>query len=180
MFQPTLSCVIKLLLATSSGLCQYVLIFWFLNFPPPGQTDVLVSLGRLLSAIITTLGPELAGSEASTLRSRSAIQVAASIMNSGGPSLQAEAISCLQQLHMFTRPGLQLSDLVPELVILLTSPHLGLRRASVACLRQLAQREAVTVCEGASGVNLPLKVKRKWKMLKAKYHSSIFFRTSRV
>ena len=125
---------------------------------------MLVSLGRLLSAIITTLGPELAGSEASSLRSRSAIQVAASIMSSGGPSLQAEAIACLQQLHMFTRPGprdcdrLQLSDLVPDLVMLLTSPHLGLRRASVACLRQLAQREAVAVCEVASGVNLPLKV----------------------
>ena len=56
---------------------------------------MLVSLGRLLSVIITTLGPELAGSEASSLRSRSAIQVAASIMSSGGPSLQAEAIACL-------------------------------------------------------------------------------------
>ena len=41
--EPTLSCVIKLLLVTSAS-----------------QTDVLVSLGRLLSAIITTLGPELA------------------------------------------------------------------------------------------------------------------------
>ena len=118
-----------------------------------GQTDVLVSLGRMMSAIITTLGPELAGSEASILSLRSAIQVAASIMSSGGPSLQAEAIACLQQLHMFTRPGprdsdrLQLSDLVPDLVMLLTSPHLGLRRASVACLRQLAQRENVAVCE---------------------------------
>ena len=125
---------------------------------------MLVSLGRLVSAIITTLGPELAGSQAT--RSGSAIQVAASIMSSAGPSLQAEAIACLQQLHMFTRPGprdcdrLQLSDLVPDLVMLLTSPHLGLRRASVACLRQLAQREAVAVCEVASGVNLPLKVIR--------------------
>ena len=135
----------------------------------PGQLDVLVSLGRLLSAIITTLGPELAGSEPSTQRSRSAIQVAASIMASGGPNLQSEAISSLQQLHMFTRPGpsdsdrLQLSDLVPDLVILLTSPHLGLRRASVACLRQLAQREATAVCEVASSVNLPLKVTIKIK-----------------
>ena len=79
-------------------------------------------------------------------------------MSSGDLSLQAEAIACLQQLHMFTRPRdsdrLQLSDLVPDLVMLLTSPHLGVRRASVACLRQLAQRENVAVCEVASGINI--------------------------
>ena len=40
--EPTLSCVIKLMLGTASS-----------------QTEVLVSVGRLLSAIITTLGPEL-------------------------------------------------------------------------------------------------------------------------
>ena len=49
--EPTLSCVIKLLLVTSAS-----------------QTDVLVSLGRLLSAIITTLGPELAVPDPTSVR----------------------------------------------------------------------------------------------------------------
>ena len=49
--EPTLSCVIKLLLATS-----------------PGHTEVLVSVGRLLSAIITTLGPELSVNDPATVR----------------------------------------------------------------------------------------------------------------
>jgi len=139
--EPTLSCVIKLLLGTSAG-----------------QTEVLVSLARLLSAIITTLGPELAVNDSGTARSRQAIQVACSIMSSGGPTVQAEAISCLQQLHMFAPSHTDLTQLVPELIHLLTSSHLTLRRAGVACLRQLAQREALTVCEIAVGMtNQPVK-----------------------
>ncbi len=93
--------------------------------------------------------------------------------------IQAEAIACLQQLHMFagsaanprrcdriyeivnlfpvllsfrslrSPSGMDLIRLVPTLCRLLRSSHLVLRRASVACLRQLAQREAREVCEHA-------------------------------
>ena len=140
--EPTLSCVIKLMLGTASS-----------------QTEVLVSVGRLLSAIITTLGPELTVSDPATARSRSAIQVACSIMASGGPTVHAEAISCLQQLHMFAPSQTDLQLLVPELVSLLTSTHLSLRRASVACLRQLVQREAALVSDLTNKLtNLPVKV----------------------
>lgn len=93
--------------------------------------------------------------------------------------VQAAAISCLQQLHMFAPRHVNLSSLVPclcvsrnefqaarKLALLclhlntlflpycgaqvhLSSSHLLLRRAAVACLRQLAQREAAEVCEYA-------------------------------
>merc|ERR1719339_560613 len=78
---------------------------------------------------------------------RSDILLAAGVLQTGGPAVQAEALACLQQLHMFAPSHLDLSTVVPELVALLTSPHLSLRRAAVACLRQLAQREAREVCE---------------------------------
>ena len=56
--------------------------------------------------------------------------------------VQAEAIACLQQLHMFAPRQLELPALVPRLVQLLASTHLALRRAAIACLRQLVQRES--------------------------------------
>ncbi len=46
--------------------------------------------------------------------------------------------------------GLELTSLVPTLCQRLRSPHLVLRQSSVACLRQLAQREAKEVCEYAA------------------------------
>ena len=44
---------------------------------------------------------------------------------------------------------MNLSTLVPSLCTNLSSAHLILRRAAVACLRQLSQREAKDVCEHA-------------------------------
>ena len=128
--EPTLSCVIKLLLST-----------------PASMVEVLVCLGRLLSGIITTLGPELALEDPATARSKSAIMTASYIMQSAGPLVHSEAVSCLQQLHMFSPRQTDLASLVPDLVSLLSSPHLNLRRAGIDFLRQLAAREAGLVCE---------------------------------
>ena len=128
--EPTLSCVIKLLLST-----------------PPSMVEVLVCLGRLLSGIITTLGPELSMDEPSTSRSRSAVMTASFIMQTAGHLVQSEAISGLQQLHMFSPRQTDLASLVPDLVTLLSSPHLSLKRAALDCLRQLAAREATLVCQ---------------------------------
>ena len=127
---PTLSCVIKLLLST-----------------PPSMVEVLVCLGRLLSGIITTLGPELSLDDPSTSRSRTAVMTAIFIMQSAGHLVQSEAISSLQQLHMFSPRQTDLASLVPDLVTLLSSHHLSLKRAALDCLRQLAAREAKLVCE---------------------------------
>uniref|UniRef100_A0A2K6JYV4 HEAT repeat-containing protein 5B n=1 Tax=Rhinopithecus bieti TaxID=61621 RepID=A0A2K6JYV4_RHIBE len=88
------------------------------------------------------------GATISTIRS--SCLVGCAITQDHSDSLvQAAAISCLQQLHMFAPRHVNLSSLVPSLCVHLCSSHLLLRRAAVACLRQLAQREAAEVCEYA-------------------------------
>ena len=88
---------------------------------------------------------------------------ACSVMQNNPDALvQAEAIYCLQQLHIFAPDFLNLSIFIPQLCKTLFSKHLLLRRASVACLRQLAQREAKEVCEHGL-----LEVKR-WTNIKKK------------
>ncbi|GFR15970.1 HEAT repeat-containing protein 5B [Trichonephila clavata] len=85
----------------------------------------------------------ITGNSLSVCTTRSSFLVACAIMQDhSDPLVQAEAISCLQQLHMFAPRHVNLTNLVPTLCSALNSSHLLLRRASVACLRQLAQREA--------------------------------------
>uniref|UniRef100_A0A7N8WK64 HEAT repeat-containing protein 5B n=1 Tax=Mastacembelus armatus TaxID=205130 RepID=A0A7N8WK64_9TELE len=131
--EPTLSLVLTLLLTV-----------------PPSHTEVHQCLGRCLGALITTVGPELQGKFSTVSTIRSSCLVGCAIMQDHSDSLvQAAAISCLQQLHMFAPRHVNLSSLVPCLCVHLCSSHLLLRRAAVACLRQLAQREAAEVCEYA-------------------------------
>ncbi|XP_032821133.2 HEAT repeat-containing protein 5B isoform X4 [Petromyzon marinus] len=131
--EPTLSLALTLLLTV-----------------PPSHVEVHQCLGRCLGALITTLGPELQGAGLLISTARSSCLVGCAIMQDHSDSLvQAQAISCLQQLHMFAPRHVNLSSLVPNLCVNLGSPHLLLRRAAVACLRQLAQREASEVCEYA-------------------------------
>ena len=72
------------------------------------------------------------------------------MQNHADSLVQAEAINCLQQLHVFAPSHINLGTVVRKLCVNLSSPHLLLRRATVACLRQLSQREAKEVCEYAS------------------------------
>lgn len=131
--EPTLSLALKLLLHV-----------------PPSSIDVLQCIGKLLSALITTVGPEMQGNTNSICTARSSFLCACSVMQDHeDPLVQAEATSCLQQLHMFAPRHVNLSSLVPDLCRTLGSPHLLLRRAAVACLRQLAQREAREICDHA-------------------------------
>ncbi|XP_034148420.1 HEAT repeat-containing protein 5B isoform X3 [Esox lucius] len=135
--EPTLSLVLTLLLTV-----------------PPSHTEVHQCLGRCLGALITTVGPELQGNGATISTIRSSCLVGCAIMQDHSDSLvQAAAISCLQQLHMFAPRHVNLSSLVPCLCVHLCSSHLLLRRASVACLRQLVQREAAEVCEYAMSLD---------------------------
>lgn len=60
--------------------------------------------------------------------------------------VRSEAISCLQQLHLFAPDVVNLQTLIPSLCHQLLSPHLNLRKSSVECLRQLAHREAPDIC----------------------------------
>uniref|UniRef100_A0A8C3B5T1 HEAT repeat containing 5A n=1 Tax=Cairina moschata TaxID=8855 RepID=A0A8C3B5T1_CAIMO len=131
--EPTLSLILMLLLTV-----------------PPTYTEVHQSLGRCLNALITTLGPELQGSSATVSALRTSCLLGCAVMQDNPDCLvQAQAISCLQQLHMFAPRHVNLSSLVSCLCVNLCSSYLLLRRAVVACLRQLVQREAAEVSEYA-------------------------------
>ncbi|XP_036114829.1 HEAT repeat-containing protein 5A isoform X3 [Molossus molossus] len=131
--EPTLSLIIMLLLNV-----------------PPTHAEVHQSLGRCLNALITTLGPELQGNSTSISALRTSCLLGCAVMQDNPDCLvQAQAISCLQQLHMFAPRHVNLSSLVSCLCVNLCSPYLLLRRAVLACLRQLVQREAAEVSEHA-------------------------------
>ncbi|XP_040599050.1 HEAT repeat-containing protein 5A isoform X4 [Mesocricetus auratus] len=117
---------------------------------PPTHAEVHQSLGRCLNALITTLGPELQGNNTSVSALRTSCLLGCAVMQDNpGCLVQAQAISCLQQLHMFAPRHVNLSSLVSCLCVNLCSPYLLLRRAVLACLRQLVQREAAEVSEHA-------------------------------
>uniref|UniRef100_A0A671UXR2 HEAT repeat-containing protein 5A n=1 Tax=Sparus aurata TaxID=8175 RepID=A0A671UXR2_SPAAU len=127
---------------------SFTLVLRLLLSAPPTHPEVHHSLGRCLHGLITCLGPDLQGVSVSALRS--SCLVGCSVMQAGPDCLvQARSISCLQQLHMFSPPHVNLASLVPALCANLCSSYLCLRRAVVACLRQLVQREALEVSEHA-------------------------------
>ncbi|XP_048708556.1 HEAT repeat-containing protein 5A isoform X4 [Caretta caretta] len=140
--EPTLSLVVMLLLTV-----------------PPAYAEVHQSLGRCLNALITTLGPELQGSKTAVSALRTSCLLGCAVMQDNPDCLvQAQAISCLQQLHMFAPRHVNLSSLVSclceilldnSVLVNLCSSYLLLRRAVLACLRQLVQREAAEVSEHA-------------------------------
>nr|XP_015097483.1 HEAT repeat-containing protein 5A isoform X2 [Vicugna pacos] len=140
--EPTLSLIIMLLLNV-----------------PPTHAEVHQSLGRCLNALITALGPELQGNSTSVSTLRTSCLLGCAVMQDNPDCLvQAQAISCLQQLHMFAPRHVNLSSLVSclceilldnSVLVNLCSPYLLLRRAVLACLRQLVQREAAEVSEHA-------------------------------
>nr|XP_028577095.1 HEAT repeat-containing protein 5A isoform X1 [Podarcis muralis] len=140
--EPTLSLVLMLLLTV-----------------PPAYAEVHQSLGRCLNALIATLGPELQGSSTTVSALRASCLLGCAVMQDNPDCLvQAQAISCLQQLHMFAPRHVNLSSLVRclceillenSVLVNLSSSYLLLRRAVLACLHQLVQREAAEVSEHA-------------------------------
>lgn len=131
--EPTLSVALKLLLDVA-----YI------------HVNVHQCIGKLLSALITTIGPELQDNSAAMTSTRNSFLSACSIMHGNSdPCVRAEATGCLQQLHLFAPKHVNLGSLVPMLCRTLASNHLLLRKAAVSCLRQLAQREPKEICEHA-------------------------------
>ncbi|XP_050534619.1 HEAT repeat-containing protein 5B isoform X3 [Daktulosphaira vitifoliae] len=129
--EPSLSLALKLLLIV-----------------PHHHADVHQCIGKLISALITTIGPELQGNSASITTARSSFLCACAIMQDHeDPLVQAESTVCLQELHLFTPKHVNLTALVWTLCQNLSNSHLLLRKAAVSCLRQLSQREAREVCE---------------------------------
>uniref|UniRef100_A0A7N6C451 HEAT repeat-containing protein 5A n=1 Tax=Anabas testudineus TaxID=64144 RepID=A0A7N6C451_ANATE len=156
---------LSLVVDLSSGLYRahgepsFALVLRLLLSAPPTHPEVHYSLGRCLHALITCLGPDLQSEGAAVSSLRSSCLVGCGVMQASPDCLvQARAISCLQQLHMFSPPHVNLANLVPALCEILMdysmlahlcSSYLCLRRAVVACLRQLVQREALEVSEHA-------------------------------
>uniref|UniRef100_A0A667Y2I2 HEAT repeat-containing protein 5A n=1 Tax=Myripristis murdjan TaxID=586833 RepID=A0A667Y2I2_9TELE len=158
---------------------SFTLVLRLLLAAPPTHPEVHHSLGRCLHALITSLGPDLqalhpdladVGSAVAGLRS--SCLVGCGVMQASPDCLvQAEAISCLQQLHMFSPPHVNLACLVPALCVNLCSSYLCLRRAVVACLRQLAQREALEVSEHAVALVKDLPRRDNTQLANSYFHS---------
>lgn len=134
--EPALSLGLKLLLSVSHS-----------------HVDVHQCIGRMLAALITTIGPELQGNATSISSIRSNFLCACALMQAHpDPLVQAEATGCLQQIHLFAPRHVNLSSLVPTLCRTLSSNYLMLRKAAIACLRQLTTREAKEVTEHAISI----------------------------
>jgi len=118
---------------------------------PQSQSDVFQCCGRLLGALMTTMGPELTNTNYISILRSSCLTASSLLQMHMEPIVQAEAIQALQQLHLFASRHVNLSTLVPELIQALKTRDLSLRRACVSCLRQLSQREAKEVSEYAKG-----------------------------
>ncbi|VDO46324.1 unnamed protein product [Onchocerca flexuosa] len=98
--EPSLNLCLKLLLDT-----------------PSANVDVMQCTGKFVSALINTMGPELqlVGAVEGT---RTSFLIASIMMlNSSDSLVQAEAISCLQQLHLFTPRHVHLDRLVIRLCV---------------------------------------------------------------
>uniref|UniRef100_A0A8C9TEW1 HEAT repeat-containing protein 5A n=1 Tax=Scleropages formosus TaxID=113540 RepID=A0A8C9TEW1_SCLFO len=128
----------------------FTLVLRMLLTVPPAHVEVLQSLGRCLSALITALGPDLQGEGPLLSALRTSCLVGCAVMRESHDCLvQAQAITSLQQLHMFAPRHVNVANLVPCLCVNMCSSYLSLRKAAVACLRQLTQREAVEVSDYA-------------------------------
>ena len=113
---------------------------------PVSYCDVHQCIGKLLAAVIITVGPELQSETECIKSTRNYLMLGCSLMQvHSDPLVQTQAIQCLQQLHMFAPKHLNLSSLVPSLCQGLESQDMFLRQACISCLHQLAQIEATEV-----------------------------------
>ncbi|KPL97673.1 hypothetical protein QR98_0002980, partial [Sarcoptes scabiei] len=101
------------------------------------------SISRCLSAIITTIGPELQTSTYSINEIKNSILIICSILLGHENFLiRCETIGCLQQLQMFDRNCFELNELIPILCNGFISSRCLLRKASISCMQQIAQKDS--------------------------------------
>ena len=113
---------------------------------PLSHVEVHQCLAKCLSALITTLGPELQISSSSITALRQMCLVCCEIVQQHPDAIvQSAAIGCLQQVQLYAPQFVSLPSLLPSLINSLDSSHLLLRRASAICLRQFCQREPKVV-----------------------------------
>uniref|UniRef100_A0AC34FWX2 HEAT repeat-containing protein 5B n=1 Tax=Panagrolaimus sp. ES5 TaxID=591445 RepID=A0AC34FWX2_9BILA len=93
------------------------------------NVEVILCVGKLVSALITSVGPELQMTVGTMDNMRSSFLIAAAMMfEHSDPQIKAEALSCWQQLHLFAPRFVQLDRLVTNICHLLQNPHLVLRK----------------------------------------------------
>uniref|UniRef100_A0AC34Q6C8 HEAT repeat-containing protein 5B n=1 Tax=Panagrolaimus sp. JU765 TaxID=591449 RepID=A0AC34Q6C8_9BILA len=132
--EPSLGLALKLLMNTA-----------------PTNVEVILCVGKLVSALITSVGPELQIGTMDGIRS-SFLVASAMMFDHPDPQVKAEALACWQQLHLFAPRFVQLDKLVTNICNLLYNSHLVLRKAAVSVLRQLLQREVKEVREHAQAL----------------------------
>lgn len=121
---------------------------------PPSLVEVHQCLGKCLSSLITTLGPELQDTSRSMNVIRQTCLTCCSIVQEHPDAIvQSAAIGCLQQLQLFAPQYVTLPVIIPRLCQNLDSTHLLLRRAAANCLRQFTQREPKAIWLIASRAN---------------------------
>jgi len=122
------------------------LILTLLVTMPSSCVEVHQCLGKCLSSLITTLGPELQDTSPTMNTTRNTCLTCCAIIQEHPDAIvQSAAIGCLQQLQLFAPKYVSLASIVPKLHGNLDSRHLLLRRAAANCLRQFTQREPKTV-----------------------------------
>ncbi|XP_046971880.1 HEAT repeat-containing protein 5B [Vanessa cardui] len=121
------------------------LVLKLLFSAPPCLDELHRSIGRLLAALITVVGPELQACGGGAVGRF--VCACAALREAGGA--RADATGGLQQLHMFAPTHINLHTLVPQLCRDLSNPELSVRRAALCCLRQLSQKDAADVCKYA-------------------------------
>ena len=127
--EPTLTLMLNLLVTT-----------------PSTSIGVHQCIGKCLSALITTLGPELQDTSQSMNAIRKTCLTCCTIIQDHPDAIvQSAAIGCLQQLQLFAPQYVSQANIVPMLYENLDSSHLLLRRAAAICLRQFTQRDPQSI-----------------------------------
>lgn len=99
--EPSLGLALKLLMNTASI-----------------NVEVILCVGKLISALITSVGPELQMSVGSMDNMRSSFLIASAMMfEHPDPQVKAEALACWQQLHLFAPRFVQLDKLVNNICV---------------------------------------------------------------
>lgn len=108
--------------------------------------------GRILYAIIGVIGPELQSS--SRLRDICFNLYEQFKNNDEDPHVVIEAIKCIQNFILFAPRHVDIPMLIPFLQVQICGSASIIRKASVTCLYQLAQRDATSVLEAANNHQL--------------------------
>ncbi|OXA59612.1 HEAT repeat-containing protein 5B isoform X2 [Folsomia candida] len=111
---------------------------------PLYSVDLRQATGKMMTALITGMGPELqVGGGADTDSMKKSFEIGCAIMTreEEHPLVQNEGITCFQRIHLFGGK-INYDVVIPVLYRSIRSSNLLLRRSAIDCMRQFCQREA--------------------------------------